>query len=144
METQIKLKRKSTAPPFICDRGGVYNNPIIKVQKSYHDYGKQLTLFFGFYASNEDTQSSLNFELTFANNSIDAVVDEETNKVLEWGYPTYNYLIAELIDFDNDGYPLLISAEGISWLINTPRVQIPNRLNESNLSNWEFINDETD
>ena len=140
----IKLQRKADSPVFIDERGGQYPTPIIEVRTvKDHELSGQVGLVFGLYASTEATKPSLVLLKRFNGRSVEVVVDQDTSQVLEWGYPNYNYTIDELIEFDKKGVPLLKSVEGIAWLTNTPHLNFSNSLGETNLSNWEFVNDET-
>lgn len=141
----IKLQRKAGVPVFIDERGGKYPTPTIEVRKvKDHELSENMALVFGLYASPESTKPSLSLVKHFNGRSVVVDTDKETGKVLEWGYPNYNYTIDELIEFDKKGVPLLKSVEGIAWLTNTPHLNFPNSLGETNLSNWEFVSDDAD
>ncbi len=139
----IKLKRKADAPTFKDERGGEYKNPIIEVRRiKDHDFDIEISLVFGLYEKAESIHPSLKLEKCFDGRSVEVATNEETGQVIEWGYPNYNYTIDNLLEFDAKGVPLLKSVEGIAWLTNTPYLNFPNSLGETNLSNWEFINDD--
>lgn len=144
MRTPILLKRKEGAVVFTDERGGQYLNPKIQVYNTKeHIHGKSLVLEFGFYPTQEAEEPTLKFSLVFDSHSIEVMMNEEGTEVVEWGYPTYNYLMENLIDFDENGNAFLVSEEGISWLANTPYCFINNSLGELNLSNWKFEINET-
>lgn len=137
MKTLIELERISTAPIFKDDRGGSFENPIIKLYKNHHDIDDFLTLNFGFFLDVSSTIPIFQISLTFDENNIPQVSNSE-GEFLELGKPSYTKLLAEYLEFGTDGKVYLINPEGMYWFLNTPLCNLPNSLGEINLSNWKF------
>lgn len=137
MKTLIQLERLPSAPKFIDERGGKYDNPLIKLYKNHHDLDDFLKLSFGFFLDESAVVPIFQISLIFDGDKIPQLPNPEGG-LLELGKPNYIDLLADYLEFGTDGRLYLINPEGMYWFLNTPLCNVPNSLGETNLSNWKF------